>query len=385
MLFHERKVFKYALFFFVILALCVVVNCGGGGESNPQQPLSEFVTVNVFCGRGVVGTEQGVYSQKRGSVFDYTFSLSMGYKDLQVRLAGDLVPSSGNPVVAKNATIIATAIPINERPRFKTNTHTHTTQSDGSLSPEQIVSRYHDLAYDVLFITDHNKLTLVDSPEGMLVIPGEELTGVKHANALFATKIIDPGNRQPAEFLKEVTDSGALPMLNHPVWIVGWTLHDIRSLTGVTLIEIYNASSELKGYHDNLTLWDNLLSLNELWYGVASDDAHREYEIGKGWIMVQAEQLDLASIKKGMEDGAFYASTGVELCRLDFADGVVYIESRNGDAVDFIGNNGKLLLHMEGPFAQYPVQKDDGYVRAVVTGKNNSKAWTQPLFWRLTP
>ena len=102
--------------------------------------------------------------------------------------------------------------------------------------------------------------------------------------------------------------------------------------------------------------------------------------------MVQADELDSASIRKGIEDGDFYASTGVELCRLDITDGIIYIESRNGNVVDFIGNNGKLLLRKEGPFGEYPVEDDYyGYVRVVVTGKNNARAWTQPLFWRTAP
>jgi predicted metal-dependent phosphoesterase TrpH len=382
-----RAVLKCAVFFFVILTLSIIVNCGGGGGGgSAAAPLPQSVTIQVFCGRGVQGNTPGVYSQKKSSVFNYAFSLSDGYKDLQVRMDGDLVPSSGSPVVAGDVAIIATAVPLSELPRFKTNTHTHTTQSDGSLSPEGIVSQYHNRHYDVLFLTDHNKVTDVDSPEGMLVIPGEELTqAAHHANALFATKTIDPGNRQPSDYLQEVIDSGAVPLLNHPVWLVGWTLQDIFPLNGVKLIEIYNASCESKGFHDNLTLWDSLLSLGKLWYGVASDDAHYQNDIGKAWIMVQADGLDLAGIRKGIEDGSFYASTGIELCRTDFADGVVYIESRNGESIDFIGNNGDLLLRVAGPFGQYRAKDADGYVRAVVTGKNNAKAWTQPLFWGFTP
>ena len=102
-------------------------------------------------------------------------------------------------------------------------------------------------------------------------------------------------------------------------------------------------------------------------------------------LLVQADRLDSASIRKGIEDGAFYASTGVELCRLDIVGGMVYIESRNGQTIEFIGKYGSLLFLADGPFGQYPVQDGDEYVRVVVTGKNNIKAWTQPLFWKITP
>ncbi|MEE9910513.1 MAG: CehA/McbA family metallohydrolase [Deltaproteobacteria bacterium] len=383
-----RIVLRRVLFFVVILASGVVAGCGGGGGGSAAPPLPENVTIQVFCGRGVQGTDPGVYSQKRNTAFAYTFSLSAGYKDLQIRLAGDPAPSSGSPVIAQNVMLIATAVPVDERPRFKANTHTHTTRSDGSLSPAEIVSRYHERGYDVLFITDHNEITEEAAPAGMLVLPGEELTpnnSVRHANALFATSVIIPGNRQPAEYLKDVVDSGALAMLNHPVWIIGWSLQDILPLTGVSLIEIYNGSGEMQGYHDTQALWDSLLSLGRLWYGVASDDAHDPMEIGRGWIMIQADGLDQAGIRQGMENGSFYASTGILLCRLDLTNGVVRIESRNGETVDFFGNNGLLLRRVTGPFGEYTVQDSDRYVRVVVTGKNGIKAWTQPLYWAAAP
>ena len=379
-----RIVLKNALLFFIILISGVVAGCGGGGGG--AAPLPENVTIQVFCGRGVEGTVPGVYSQKRNTAFAYAFSLSAGYKDLQVRLAGDTVPSSGSPVIAADVMIVATAVPVDQVPRFKANTHTHTKNSDGSLEPAQIVSAYHELGYDVLFITDHNKITPAVAPAGMLLIPGEEVTppSVRHVNALFATSVIDPGNRQPVDFIPEIIGSGALPMLNHPVWVTPWTLPDLLALTGVNLMEIYNGSSAMT-YPDNQVLWDGVLSAGKLWYGVASDDAHRDYEIGKGWIMVQADALDSAKIRQGMEQGSFYASTGIELARLDHTGGVIYIESRNGESVDFIGQNGSLLLRVAGPFGQYQVQGTDSYVRVVVTGKNGIKAWTQPLFWAAAP
>ncbi len=39
--------------------------------------------------------------------------------------------------------------------RARAQLHTHTTRSDGFLSPHAVVDRYHDLGYDILAITDH--------------------------------------------------------------------------------------------------------------------------------------------------------------------------------------------------------------------------------------
>lgn len=60
---------------------------------------------------------------------------------------------------------------------FKGNLHTHTLNSDGEMSPRQIVEAYEEAGYDFLSITDHGKLTDTDefSPQGLLLIPGEEV------------------------------------------------------------------------------------------------------------------------------------------------------------------------------------------------------------------
>lgn len=68
-------------------------------------------------------------------------------------------------------------------------------------------------------------------------------------------------------------------------------------------------------------LWDDLLSKGFQIYGTASDDTHDylgeflpslSYP-GKGWIMVRAEELSPQAIRKSLERGDFYLSTGVTL------------------------------------------------------------------------
>src|SRR3954452_24146695 len=45
---------------------------------------------------------------------------------------------------------------------FKGNTHTHTLNSDGDSSPDDVVRWYRDHKYQFLVLTDHNYLTSVD-------------------------------------------------------------------------------------------------------------------------------------------------------------------------------------------------------------------------------
>jgi len=45
---------------------------------------------------------------------------------------------------------------------FKGNVHTHSTASDGTRTPEQLVKIYREAGYDFLSITDHSVVTDVE-------------------------------------------------------------------------------------------------------------------------------------------------------------------------------------------------------------------------------
>ena len=66
---------------------------------------------------------------------------------------------------------------------YKGNTHTHTINSDGDSSPDDVVRWYKEHRYDFVVITDHNFNTPVDglnavyaAKERFLVVAGEEVT-----------------------------------------------------------------------------------------------------------------------------------------------------------------------------------------------------------------
>src|SRR5688500_17783252 len=66
---------------------------------------------------------------------------------------------------------------------YKGNTHTHTLNSDGDSTPDEVVRWYREHGYQFLVLSDHNYLTSVDglnavhgAVDKFLVIPGEEVT-----------------------------------------------------------------------------------------------------------------------------------------------------------------------------------------------------------------
>ena len=60
---------------------------------------------------------------------------------------------------------------------LKANLHTHTTNSDGTFSPSEVIGFYADAGYDVLAFTDHRTTNHVSEydAEGMTLLSGIEL------------------------------------------------------------------------------------------------------------------------------------------------------------------------------------------------------------------
>ena len=58
---------------------------------------------------------------------------------------------------------------------FKGNLHTHTTNSDGRISPEDCIALFRKNGYDFLSLTDHWKISETRVHEsGMLLLSGTE-------------------------------------------------------------------------------------------------------------------------------------------------------------------------------------------------------------------
>src|SRR5512139_4234426 len=87
---------------------------------------------------------------------------------------------------------------------YKGNTHTHTINSDGDSTPDEVVRWYRTHGYQFLVLSDHNYLTSVDglnvlhgARDKFLVVRGEEVTDrfgdlSLHINGLDVAREIAP-------------------------------------------------------------------------------------------------------------------------------------------------------------------------------------------------
>lgn len=296
---------------------------------------------------------------------------------------------------------------------YKGNTHTHTLNSDGDSTPDEVVRWYREHGYQFLVLTDHNYLTSVDglnalhgADEKFLVIKGEEVTDdfqgkPIHINSLNPAQLVLPqGGKSVLDAMQRDVDAiraarGA-PHINHPNFHWAITADDLKQLQNDKLFEIYNGHPQVNnlggGGRPGLeAMWDMILQSGKLLYGVAVDDAHhfkRPWDAtastpGHGWVYVRAESLTASNIVAALERGEFYSSTGVELSSYEASAKQIKLTIKETKyskyVVQFLGAGGKVLQETITNPAVYDVKGNEQYVRAKVIESNGQCAWTQPV------
>ncbi len=107
---------------------------------------------------------------------------------------------------------------------YKANLHTHTTASDGKLTPEERVTAYREMGYSILAITDHGSVTDVAelSTEGFLVIPGMEGHPSEGDTPYHIVVLNAPADfifaegESALEFVSSAYATGGFPITTHP-------------------------------------------------------------------------------------------------------------------------------------------------------------------------
>ncbi|HTY79567.1 MAG TPA: PHP domain-containing protein [Candidatus Bathyarchaeia archaeon] len=173
---------------------------------------------------------------------------------------------------------------------LKGNLHAHTTFSDGRFPVEEVISRYRDLGYDFLAITDHDDLIEPDywlnipaSDDRMIILPGVELD-----------------YKPLSQHVGKVTgDRETLYILNHPAryaLTVDQALRRIRRISQewfpIHAVELSD-TGVYRGEYDV-----EAIELPK----IATDDSHHDEHIGRAWIEVSAARNPdaiLRSIKAG--------------------------------------------------------------------------------------
>lgn len=305
----------------------------------------------------------------------------------------------------------------------------------------------------------------VAEPGRYLLIQGQEVTDSfqkfpVHMNATNVKELVTPrkggsvrevmqNNTDALISQRERTGQPMLIHLNHPNFGFAVTAEELMRVRGENFFEVYNghptvnnSGSIMPDRASTDRIWDIINTFRiadlkmPLMYGLATDDGHdylgrasasRRAEPGRGWVMVQAPELSPGALITAMEQGRFYASSGVTLKQITATSEElqVEIEPQKGVrfTVEFIGTRkdfdrvsspvtdrdgkelrttreysstiGAVLERSDRRNASYRFKGDELYVRALITSSRKhpnpsesgefERAWTQPVLGPAAP
>lgn len=276
---------------------------------------------------------------------------------------------------------------------YKGNLHTHTSNSDGRLAPEQAARLYAEHGYHFLSLTDHNRLTLLpQQPDFPLLIPGQELdfsadSANYHLLGLDLEQEVSlPRPCTPQAAIDRMLQPGGQVLLCHPYWL-GQTVADLVGLEGALGLEVFNTTCEVSiGKGLSSVHWDDLLARGKRLLGLAVDDAHCHVgDWAHGWVMVKALELSRQAIMQALITGHFYSSQGPEIHHLELDGGQVRVRCSPVCSVRFMSDcwRGHCVHAPAGCWltqAAATLPPGGKYLRVEVVDERGRRAWTNPLF-----
>ena len=320
---------------------------------------------------------------------------------------------------------------------YKANLHSHSTVSDGDLTPEEMKKVYMDMGYSIIAYTDHNVMKAHPelSDGEFLALNGyevdidelepsmdalKEMAHVRksthlclialepetqqHLFEFYGEKLSHLRIRVPGtddsqwfykmeninEAIRQAREAGFFVTYNHPHWSLEDYSHYSR-LEGLNALEICNGGSFKAGFEEyNPQVYDDMLRLGKRIWCVAGDDNHNhgpadDWDSGIAWTVFKAPSLDYRTITKALEAGHFYASQGPEIHALWVEDGVLHVKT--SDAVSIRFNFGtrdtKNVRAKAGSFvneSSVPLDPYFRYVRVTVTDREGNHANSNAYF-----
>lgn len=320
---------------------------------------------------------------------------------------------------------------------YKANLHSHSTVSDGTLTPKQMKELYKSRGYSILVCTDHEIMVPHHdlTEEDFLLLTGFELGFDERwkpdfLNArvcdLCVISLSPDNNVQPCfhrtqyhnperngeiefdenehDFVREYNaqcinaaiakcrEKGFFVTYNHPTWSLEH-YEDYIKYTGMNAMEICNFSSFVDGYDEyNSKAYDDFLRKGERLFCIATDDNHnrrdpncRMWDSFGAFTVVKAPKLTYECVAEALKNGNFYASQGPEIYSLVLEDGILHVECSEADKVVCTVNKRRCMSRYNEETglitkADFELKKDDGFFRVTVIDKNGLKADTNAYF-----
>ncbi len=322
------------------------------------------------------------------------------------------------------------------QPQFRANLHSHSTLSDGILSPQQLKEAYRSQGYSILAITDHeypcDHSELSEADFLLLTAYEAHIRGTPRFNVytpeihlnLFAKEphnetivcyrpefadfitterlslLRRVGSERPREYtldyVQEVIDTavanGYLVGYNHPVW----SMEDeerILSYKNIFSLEIDNYNSFLENHLEHSgALYDKMLRMNNRLFCHAGDDCHNKFPLGSersdsfgAWTMILSDELTYSAIIDAMQRGNMYATMGPTIHELSIENDIVYVACSPATKI-IIYDGSKRPSFVPAPTekklteAMLPLRKNAPYFRVGIVDEHGRLATTRGFF-----
>lgn len=323
-------------------------------------------------------------------------------------------------------------------PSYKANLHTHTTCSDGGLSPAEVKQHYKEHGYSILACTDHdvflphNELT----DENFLMLNGYEIeVNQKREDVSPITKCIktchmclialDPDKVTPvcwhrekyipqkamhskdmvafdpnvpdyervyshegvSDMMRLGRENGFFVTYNHPTWSCE-DYSDYIGYENMHAMEIANYTCLVSGFPEhNERVYDDMLRAGKRIFCTATDDGHGKGSMCGCYIMVNSEKLEYRAVTDALIKGNFYSSEAPEIKNLYIENGIVTVETSEAAEIRFstgvrkctryVAKNGEMLTSAS---FELPTNIDAYYFRVTVADKNGKFAYSNAYF-----
>lgn len=309
--------------------------------------------------------------------------------------------------------------------RFKANFHTHTTGSDGRITPHDVVDRYRAQGHSILAITDHSRVTWpwtafsalepsslsrntfetgdLESADlnyqdrdpaalGMLAVQGNELSSHNHIGSFFTDH-----NGTPTEeaSLEAIGRKGGMAMINHPGRYdrpLEFYIDLYRRFPHLFGLEIFNQGNRYPGDRQK---WDQILMRllpERIVWGYSNDDMHYSSHLGRNWSIMFMPELSEQALRTAFANGTSYFVYSphrqqpplppvINTINVDHNRGIISIDADNYESIEWI-SDGRIIHHGSHLKLADHNRQLGRYVRAMLRGRADSAAGTQPFALR---
>lgn len=295
------------------------------------------------------------------------------------------------------------SLPFQQPGRFyRGNLHTHSTRSDGGLSPAAVISSYRERGYDFLALTDHFLASygfpIVDTREfrtsgfttligAELHVPQTHLGDPWHILAVGLPLDFAPPNRGETgpEISARANAAGAFVGIAHPAWY-SISLEDALSLETAHAVEIYNETClTLNDRAESWYISDQLSLRGRRLFAYAADDAHfvGRPDDGRAWVQVRAEHLAPENLLGALKAGHFYSSQGPEIQDVAVNADRIQIQCSPASAIIVSGRGARAarLVGSNLTRADLTIKDFNGsFGRVTVVDALGRRAWTNPIW-----